>query len=87
LGHHSGVFNLASGVPITMRTLMETIAAQIRGGGSVQFGALPYREWEPMFICGDAHRLQKVGWTPRFSLDDGLKQTIEWWQAWLPTQR
>jgi nucleoside-diphosphate-sugar epimerase len=87
LGGHSGVFNVASGVPITMGYLMETIAAQIQRGGAIQLGALPYRDWEPQFICGDNRRLRAVGWTPRFGLHDGLKQTIEWWQAWLQTQR
>lgn len=86
LGHHSGVFNLSSGVPVTVGGLMETVAAHIQGGGAIQFGALPYREWEPRFICGDNRRLRATGWAPRYSLRDGLKQTLEWWQAWLQTQ-
>ena len=77
----SGIFNVASGVPITMHQLMETISQIVGGGDHIQFGALPYRQWEPMFICGDNHRLKTYGWKPRFSLYEGLAQTVAWWMG------
>lgn len=79
----SGPVNICSGVPVTMRQVMET-AADITGNGHlIQFGALPYRPWDPRFICGDNQRLRdEAGWAPRYpTLRAGLEQTVAWWQG------
>jgi nucleoside-diphosphate-sugar epimerase len=79
----SGVFNICSGLPVTMRQLMETIGEIAGGGELIRFGALPYREWDPPFICGDNRRLRAAtNWQPRFSThSDGLAQTVTWWKT------
>jgi len=76
-----GVFNIASGIPVAMRALLQAIGDMIGRADLLQFGKLPYREWDPAFICGDNTKLKKTGWAPRISLDRGLRQTIEWWAA------
>ncbi len=76
----TGVFNVASGAPVTVRHLMETARAVV-GGGAVDFGAVPYRAWEPPFICGDSHRLRDLGWEPRYTLEEGLRHAAAWWRA------
>lgn len=76
----SGAFNVASGVPITVRQLMETIGDQMGGRELIDFGAAPPRAWEPRFIAGETARLRSLGWSPRYSLDRGLEETIEWWR-------
>jgi len=75
-----GVFNIASGQPVTVRRLLEIIEKILGSSGLVQFGALPYRAWEPPFVCGDISKLRWLGWIPRYDLGDGLRQTVEWWQ-------
>jgi len=69
-----GVYNIASGSPVTMRTLMETAGDIMGGKERIRFGAIPYRQWEPMFICGDNQKLKSLGWTPAYSLRTGLEQ-------------
>lgn len=69
-----GIYNIASGNPVTMRTLMETIGDVVGGKELIRFGALPYRQWEPMFICGDNQKLKSLGWSPEYSLRTGLEQ-------------
>lgn len=69
-----GVFNISSGTPITMRQLMETIGEIVGGRDLIRFGAIPYRQWEPMFICGDNRMLKSLGWSPRSSLREGLEK-------------
>ncbi len=78
--HSRGTYNIASGCPISIRVFMETVAALAGRSGAVQFGALPYRAWEPMFICGNNQKLKDAGWSPRYSLRDGLEQTVNWWK-------
>src|SRR4030067_282837 len=47
----------------------------------IDFGALPAPAGEPPVIRADNRRLvQEVGWHPRYDLDSGLDQTIEWWR-------
>jgi nucleoside-diphosphate-sugar epimerase len=75
----TGIFNIASGVPVTMRQLMETIGEIMGRSALIHFGALPYREWEPMFICGANQRLRAQGWQLQYTLASGLRQTIAWW--------
>lgn len=70
----SGVYNIASADPITMRSLMETIGDIVGGTESIHFGAIPYRQWEPMFICGDNQKLKLLGWKPVYTLRTGLEQ-------------
>jgi nucleoside-diphosphate-sugar epimerase len=79
----SGTVNVCSGVPVTMRQVMEEVAATVGNGHLIQFGAIPYRDWDPRFICGDNRRLREQGcWTPRYTtLRSGLEQTAAWWRA------
>jgi nucleoside-diphosphate-sugar epimerase len=73
----SGIFNIASGIPITMRQLMETLGDVVGRRDLIRFGAVPYRTWEPPFVCGDNRRLRFNGWSPRYSLQDGLQATFK----------
>ena len=43
----------------------------------LNFGAINYRENEVMNTNTDTDKLKSLGWFPRFSLEDGLKNTID----------
>jgi nucleoside-diphosphate-sugar epimerase len=79
----SGTVNVCSGVPLTMRQVMETVAEVVGNGHLIEFGAMPYRAWDPRFICGENRRLQEDGcWAPRYvTLRAGMEQTAAWWRA------
>lgn len=79
-----GIFNIASGIPIVLRDLLSTVGNMIGRSDLIRFGAKPYREWDPAFICGDNMKLKEIGWVPRISLDQGLKQVIQWWSTHYP---
>ncbi len=67
-----GVFNVCSGVPVTLRTVLETVADLTGGRALLQFGARPHTPGSPMYLAGDATKLRSLGWSPRFDLRDGL---------------
>ncbi|MBU1052820.1 MAG: NAD(P)-dependent oxidoreductase [Proteobacteria bacterium] len=71
-----GIFNISSGSPVSIRQLLETIGELMNQNDLIQPGAISYRAWEPPFICGDNTRLKNLGWTSKYSLRDGLKNTI-----------
>ena len=77
----TGIFNICSGNPITVRQVMELIGTYTGAGEYIVFGALPYRNWEPMFICGSNDKLRTTGWFPRHTLQEGLENTVEWWRT------
>lgn len=75
-----GVFNIASGVPLTMAHLLKTTADILGRPDLLELGAVPYRFWEPRFICGDNRRLCGLGWKPQLTLAEGLWVTADWWK-------
>jgi nucleoside-diphosphate-sugar epimerase len=71
-----GVFNISTGSPVSIRQLLETLGLLMNRSDLINLGALPYRNWEPPFICGNNTRLKNLGWSPFYSLKDGLLETI-----------
>ncbi|MFT4039953.1 MAG: NAD(P)-dependent oxidoreductase [Thermomicrobiales bacterium] len=78
-----GPVNISSGAPVSMRQLMEAIGDITGAGHRIDFGALPYRSWDPPVIVGDNGRLRAAtGWAPAYAtLLPGLADTVAWWQA------
>jgi nucleoside-diphosphate-sugar epimerase len=78
----AGIVNLGSGEPVTIHSLVTRIAAMIKAEGRVKFGAISAAPSDPRVLIPDVRRLRdEVGWTPRFSLNDGLATTIDWWRS------
>lgn len=74
-----GIYNICSREPVTIRHILETIGSLTGRPELILYGVLPYRNWEPIFICGNNARLKSLGWSPKYDLQSGLKQTISWW--------
>ncbi|RDL44043.1 NAD(P)-dependent oxidoreductase [Marinomonas piezotolerans] len=72
------VINLASGKEVMIRDVVQKIVDRL--GGSINFGARPYRPSEAMYQVADTRKAYSlIGWTPKVALDEGLKRTIEWY--------
>lgn len=73
------VFNVASGQAVSIRTMVEMVKGLI-GQGKPSFGEIPYRVGENMSLYADITQILKVlHWTPQISLEDGLRNTINWY--------
>lgn len=60
-------------------TLEEFVRLAHRLTGSrtrLEFGAVPYRAGEAMCYVADTTALRRLGWQPRYTLEDGLRQTL-----------
>lgn len=78
----TGPVNVASGSPVSVRDVVDTLGRLIGRPELLRIGELAYRSNEPMTIKADVGMLRRsVGWHPRYSLSDGLRQTVEWWRA------
>lgn len=77
-----GPVNLGSSEPVTVAEIVRILARLLDAEDRVQLGALPPIPGNPPFICADTHRLRgETGWKPRYSLEEGLGQTVEWWSS------
>ena len=75
------VLNLASGVPVSVRTVIEKIQ-NMTGGGRPNFGQLAYRPNENMELWADTALITEVlGWEATTSLEDGLSKTISFYEG------
>ena len=75
---HGEVINIASGKPISIKKMINTIVAVI-GSGQPQFGQIAYRNGENMSLYGDITKAKNIlGWKSSVSLEQGLKETIKW---------
>jgi nucleoside-diphosphate-sugar epimerase len=78
----TGVVNIGSGQPVSVRSVVLALAGHLGRPDLLQFGRLPYAEHDPMFICANNRRLtSETGWRPSHGIDQGLKQTVEWWRS------
>ena len=74
-----GCFNICSGNPVTVKELMTEIGNVMDKVDLLKFGAMPNKEWDPPYICGDNKKLKALGWKPMHTLNDGIKLTVDWW--------
>lgn len=77
--------NISTGRDVTMRETLETIRS-IMGRDEVTFEVDPARlrpeGSEVMRLCGDNSLITSLtDWRPRFTLEQGLRKTVEWFTA------
>ena len=76
-----GVFNLASGETSSVRYIAERIRDLIDPKLSLGFGDRSYPVDQIMHLQADISKLtETTGWKPQVNLDDGLKQTIDFYR-------
>jgi nucleoside-diphosphate-sugar epimerase len=76
------VVNVASGQATSLREIVLTIGRLLKRPDLIQLGAIPARANDAPFVVADNTRLRdEVGWTQRFELEAGLRDTIDWWRA------
>jgi len=81
LANLPAVFNIGTGRPIHVRTLVETIAAVIDVGAiaRVDFGGLPLGSHDRTDMFADTSAARKLlGYEPAVALEDGLSRTVAW---------
>ncbi len=77
----AGAVNIASGVPVTLRTVVQEIAQQMEQPDMIDFGAIQPSANDPMQLTASVDRLrQEVGWQPAYTLEQGIAETIAWWR-------
>jgi nucleoside-diphosphate-sugar epimerase len=79
-GEGAGTFNVCSGTPISVRAVVERIAAEVGRPELLALGALPARPDDPPLLVGSPVRLNALGFRPSVPLDVGLSEAVAWWK-------
>jgi nucleoside-diphosphate-sugar epimerase len=75
-----GPVNICSGMPVALRDVALAVGRKVGCPERVRLGAIAASPGEVPLLVGDNRRLRELGWTPQFSLDTGLDDTIDWWR-------
>ena len=73
--------DLGSGGLVTMRDVVGRLAGIIGSDVMPAFGAMPTRPSENVAIADTKLAATLLGWRAITSLDDGLRQTVEWYKT------
>lgn len=74
-GVHEGLFNIGTGVDVTIRELAEMVCATVGFTGALEFDAAR-PDGTPRKLL-DVSPLQEMGWVASISLQDGLRRTYQ----------
>lgn len=73
--------DIGSGTSVTVREVVERLAARVNVGVEPIFGAIPDRSLETSNVA-DIQRTEEIlGWQPTTTLDDGLQMTVDWFMT------
>jgi len=79
-----GAVNIASGRAVSIAEMISSITALLGRDELVRLGELSAAPDEPFELVADVSVLRDhLGFTPRYSLQDGLKSAVAWWRAHL----
>jgi nucleoside-diphosphate-sugar epimerase len=74
-------FNFCTGEGLTIKETVETIAEITGFNGEIQWGSAPERPAESKVIIGSYEKANRIlGWKPRYDLQSGLKEVIQFWR-------
>lgn len=81
-----GDFNIASGEAVTIRSIIEELGVASGRSNLLRIGALPARANDVPLVVADVEKARReIGWEARIGLQQGLKQTFDWWAQQLQT--
>ena len=81
----SGPINIASGVPVTLASIVTRLGELTGRADLLRLGAIPAAPTDmPLVVADTARLLRDLNWRPRIDLEHGLTQTIEWWRTEAP---
>jgi nucleoside-diphosphate-sugar epimerase len=75
----TGAYNIGTGERMRLNDVFNTLEMVLSG----VIRRMPYdkSKAEPPEIIADVSKLAAIGWKPKYTLDDGLRETVEWWKG------
>ncbi len=78
----TGIINIGSGIPISLYDLLCKIDLKLGKQNLVSFKHSTTASKAEAFIVANNEKLRtQLGWSPIYTLDEGLDETIAWWKV------
>jgi len=74
-----GAVNICSGKAVQLKYIVEKIAELTNFKGKILWGAIPAAFGDDL-VVGNNEKLKSIGWSPKYTLESGLQETINWWE-------
>ncbi|MHA1268764.1 MAG: NAD-dependent epimerase/dehydratase family protein [Candidatus Helarchaeota archaeon] len=75
------VFNFCTGIGVKISELVEKIKNLTNYNGDIIWNTIPARPLDIIELIGDYSKAKSIlGWKPKYTLDEGLKLTINHWK-------
>jgi nucleoside-diphosphate-sugar epimerase len=75
-----GVVNIARGDEIELSAVAE-ILAELIGAPETGLGRRKDSPGDPKRLAASSDRIRSTGWSPSYTLREGLAKTVAWWQS------
>lgn len=79
----SGAVNIASGCPVAVKDVICKIAEILKRKDLIQLGSIPAAGEPPLLVADTGRLANEVNWLPKYNLDQGLEETVNWWKSFL----
>ena len=78
-GVNHAIYPVASGAARPLKEYIDIIGQNANKNVTIGYGDIPYGPLQVMYLCADITALREdTGFEPRYSFEDGIKETIEW---------
>jgi len=75
----TGNVNIASGEPVSIKQVVQISSNLLNFDGNILYGAVPVKDKDPKCLIADTNKLsKKVNFVPKFTLEKGLLDTIQY---------
>lgn len=72
--------DIGSGETVSIKDIVYQLTTILKSNIKPQFGTIPDRPLEQTRVANLSKTLSTIGWKPKTTLDQGLKQTAEWYK-------
>lgn len=79
-GEPGEVYNICSGTPVKIQTILDTLLSLTDEKIEVATDPARLRSKEAPVLYGDPGRLKRLGWAPACTLEQGLRETLDYWR-------
>ena len=75
------IFNFCTGIGTSIRQLAELLSRLTDYKGEIFWNTIPERPLDIKTLVGDNGKARSLlDWNPKFTLEEGLKATVEFWK-------
>jgi UDP-glucose 4-epimerase len=74
----NGIINVGNPQTISIHEVTQIIGDYFSNSDLLNYGAIPYREDQVMYMKPECETLKELGWSPKVSITEGITQTIKW---------